>query len=499
MAKRIILWLFVLFVIGFTNCFSQGGVGINNTGAMPDPSAILDVNSTVSGLLFPRMTTIERNAITSPANSLLIFNITTECFEAYRTSSSSWVAFGCIGCSVPSAVTASAGPNPICEGSTLTLTGGAIGATDWSWTGPNSFTSTVQNPTLASITTPGAGVYTLAAGNACGWSAPANSASVVVSAEPTTANAGSSINPACGVTTATLAGNTPTIGTGNWSVISGTATITTPSSPTSGVTGLAAAGTATLRWTISNAPCAASSDDVVITTTSCAPPTNVCASNWFTDARDGKQYSAVTIGSQIWMCENLAYLPSVVGSATGSSSVAYYYVYGYNGTNVATAKATSNYTNYGVLYNWTAAMNGAGSSNSNPSGVQGICPAGWHLPSDAELCVLENAVEAGTDAGCSTLGFRGTATGGKMKRTGTTRWTAPNTGATNASGFTGIGGGIRSNAGAFSFMGTAGYIWSTRQSSSTQSWYRLLLNTSAQSIRNNTNKASGHSVRCVKD
>lgn len=64
--------------------------------------------------------------------------------------------------------------------------------------------------------------------------------------------------------TATLAGNTPTVGSGEWTVISGTATITTPSSPASGVTGLVV-GSATLRWTISNGSCTPSTDDVVIT------------------------------------------------------------------------------------------------------------------------------------------------------------------------------------------------------------------------------------------
>jgi hypothetical protein len=85
---------------------------------------------------------------------------------------------------------------------------------------------------------------------------------------PTVSNAGSD-QTVC-ATTATLAGNTPTIGTGSWSVLSGTATITTPSSPTSGVTGLGV-GTNILRWIIGNSPCTASSDEVVITRM--APPT----------------------------------------------------------------------------------------------------------------------------------------------------------------------------------------------------------------------------------
>ena len=80
---------------------------------------------------------------------------------------------------------------------------------------------------------------------------------------PTTANAGPD-QTVCG-TTATLAGNTPAVGAGQWTVITGTGTITAPNSPTSGITGLSGGTTVTLRWTISNAPCDASSDDIVIT------------------------------------------------------------------------------------------------------------------------------------------------------------------------------------------------------------------------------------------
>ena len=82
---------------------------------------------------------------------------------------------------------------------------------------------------------------------------------------PTTANAGVDQSITSCATTTTLAGNTPTVGSGVWSVVSGTATITTPSSPTSGVTGLTIGTSATLRWTITNGLCDASTDDVVIT------------------------------------------------------------------------------------------------------------------------------------------------------------------------------------------------------------------------------------------
>ena len=90
---------------------------------------------------------------------------------------------------------------------------------------------------------------------------------ITVFANPTTANAGSDQNVACDATTATLAGNTPTIGSGLWTLISGTGTITNPSDPNSGVTGLTPGASSTFRWTITNGPCTASTDDVVISST----------------------------------------------------------------------------------------------------------------------------------------------------------------------------------------------------------------------------------------
>ena len=170
-------------LVGLAGASAQN-IGINATGSTPNISAGLDVDFNNKGLLVPRLTTVERDAIASPAYSLLIFNTTTGCFEAYDTPSTSWVAFGCIGCIVPTGVTATPSPNPICAGNTLTLTGTATGATSWAWTGPNSFTSTLQSPTIAGITTAGAGVYSLTATNACGSATAVNTASVAVDSSP---------------------------------------------------------------------------------------------------------------------------------------------------------------------------------------------------------------------------------------------------------------------------------------------------------------------------
>ncbi len=206
-----------------------------------------------------------------------------------------------------------------------------------------------------------------------------------------------------------------------------------------------------------------------------------------TDSRDGNHYNAVRIGSKIWMAENLKYLPSVVGPGTGSGTTPYYYVYDYNGTDVNAAKATANYSTYGVLYNWPAAMAGSGSSSANPSGVKGVCPTGWHLPSDAEWTQL-------TDF----LGSTGVA-GGKLKEAGTSHWTSPNTGATNETGFTALPGGYRHSNGLFTTIGLVGFWWSATESSASNAWSCNMSYNFSYANRSYNTKELGYSVRCVRD
>jgi len=219
------------------------------------------------------------------------------------------------------------------------------------------------------------------------------------------------------------------------------------------------------------------------------PTIEETTSGTFIDSRDGNEYNWVQIGDQVWMAENLAYLPSVNMVADGSEYAAgsYYYVYGYDGTNVADAKATDNYATYGVLYNWTAAMEGEASSTTNPSGIQGVCPAGWHLPSDAEWTVLTDYLGGESVAG------------GKLKETGTTHWASPNTGATNETGFTALPGGVRSYDGIFSGIGDTGYWWSATEGSADDAWYRVVNYYHSGVSRYDYYKELGFSVRCLRD
>lgn len=209
--------------------------------------------------------------------------------------------------------------------------------------------------------------------------------------------------------------------------------------------------------------------------------------NEFTDSRDDNTYSYKAIGTQVWMTENLAYLPSVVGPDIGSNGVPKYYVYNYGGDNITTAKTYNEYLYYGVLYNWLAAMAMSTSSTANPSDVQGVCPTGWHLPSDAEWTQLTDYLGGVLVAG------------GKMKETGTTHWTS-NTGATNESGFTGLPGGFRSYGGAFAEIGNYGYWWSSSEGSSSTNSYRRYISYNNDDVdRHYADNSQGFSVRCVRD
>lgn len=109
----------------------------------------------------------------------------------------------------------------------------------------------------------------------------------------------------------------------------------------------------------------------------------------FVDDRDGTVYEMVDIGEQTWMAENLRYLGDIPFGSNGlySNDSAYHYVPDNFGVNT-----------YGYLYNWPAAINGETGSVSNPSGVQGICPNGWHLPSQAEWLQLVAFVGEGEAA-----------------------------------------------------------------------------------------------------
>jgi uncharacterized protein (TIGR02145 family) len=215
---------------------------------------------------------------------------------------------------------------------------------------------------------------------------------------------------------------------------------------------------------------------------------------------DGNEYNTVQICDQVWMAENLRVTRYSDGTdillieddaAWGDKAIKAQAYCWYDNT-------LSYGDNYGAIYTWAGAMNGDNPSSMNPSGVQGACPDGWHIPSDAEwktleMCLGMSAVEANQSLG------RGTDEGGKLKETGTEHWADPNTGATNSSGFTARGAGERYLTGTFRNLGSSTNFWTSTEQNSSQAWVRELGNRNSQIGRSYTEERYGFSVRCVED
>lgn len=220
----------------------------------------------------------------------------------------------------------------------------------------------------------------------------------------------------------------------------------------------------------------------------------------FEDPRDGNVYTAITLGDQCWMAENLRYLPSVVGGNTGSNTGPWIYVHGYMGMDAFAAMATPAYGTYGVLYNWPAAMQGAPSSTSNPSGVQGICPDGWHLPSDDEVKQLEMYLGLSM-AQANNTGYRGTNQGSRLAGNAAL-WTADALTANpffSNSGFMGLPGSVRSIGSFGNTIGEQFAWWTATGQTTTTAWYRNLQYSQTGILRNHIEREFGMAVRCVCD
>ena len=203
---------------------------------------------------------------------------------------------------------------------------------------------------------------------------------------------------------------------------------------------------------------------------------------------DGNEYNAVQIGTQCWTKENLRvtkYRDGTIipldesggktGNGTGqtwsSRTTGARTVYGHSAANLVA---------YGYLYNWYAVAD-----------IKGLCPKGWHVPSDSEWTTLTTYLGGEIVAG------------GKMKSTGTTYWNSPNTGATNASGFSALPGGYRDDDGSFLSIRSNAVFWSAAENVNTagdhMARYRSLVYNNGYVLRSNYDKRGGFSVRCLRD
>jgi len=194
------------------------------------------------------------------------------------------------------------------------------------------------------------------------------------------------------------------------------------------------------------------------------------ASGTFIDARDGQSYKWVTIGTQTWMAQNLNYNTA---NDTGS--------WCYN-------DSSANCTTYGRLYTWATAMGLDTSYNSKlwqgPDSAkhQGICPSGWHVPTDTEWGTLIAYV--GADSA-------------RIKLSSTSGWSSGN--GTDAYGFSVLPAGYRLYGGTFLNLGDGAFFWSSSEYGASYAWNRNFLFSNAYVIRNNNLKPYGFSLRCAQN
>ena len=239
---------------------------------------------------------------------------------------------------------------------------------------------------------------------------------------------------------------------------------------TSFLTGMAASTIYYLRAYAANSAGTAYGNEIIFTT-------QPVSANTVTDI-DGNVYNTITIGTQVWMSENLktthyrngdAIPTGLIDAAWFATGSGAYAIYGNN---------TSNYAVYGKLYNWFAVVD-----------TRNLAPAGWHVPTFPETVTLTSFLGGLSNSG------------GTLKEAGLTHWNSPNTGATNSSGFTGLPGGNRSDIGAYNFIGFGGYWWTTEQDfpGSVTAEARGLFANSIETAQISGSKNYGLSVRCIKD
>lgn len=451
-------------------CGSYSQVGINADNTQPDPSAGLDVKFNNKGVLIPRMVLSERDAIVNPAEGLMIY--CTNCGRMGTTgalsifTNGSWTVIGT--CNV----------NPVTFGIPII----APGQITWQWNGVAEGVKWNTTNTFENALDLGYATSKTETGIECGqtytrylWNysncGVAEATSLTVTIDPVAPDA-----PVEGIHLSSgdqivwnwnaVAGATGY----KWSVTNDFATaIDMGTALTKTDTGLTC-GTSYIRYLWAYNGCGGTASATVLT---CS--TNMCpCSQPFSDTRDGKSYNTVLIGTQCWMKENLNIGTRIDGSQNQTDNqVIEKYCY---------ADQESNCDIYGGLYQWNEAM-----QYVTTEGAQGICPAGWHLPTDAEWTILTTY-----------LGGENVA-GGVMKEEGTAHWASPNEGGTNTSGFTALPGGYNDGYGTFFSLTNVANFWSSSQDGVNDAWNRNLNYSQTIVGRYDYTKTLGFSARCLRE
>ena len=190
------------------------------------------------------------------------------------------------------------------------------------------------------------------------------------------------------------------------------------------------------------------------------------------------ELKSVKIGNQVWSYENLNTNQFSNGDLIPEIRSAYDWAaagLNHNPAYCYYENDPSNGVVFGKLYNWYAVADS-----------RGLCPSGWHIPTDIEWTILENYLGAAL-------------AGSQMKELGVNHWNGPNDGVTNASGFTGLPGGYRNSNGNDKYIGSFGYWWTATQFSDDKAFDHYLYFDSNGVYKFKDNKSNGYSVRCIKD
>ena len=425
-------------------CVTFGGTPVpscagSSSSALPSSSSIAPSSSSSAPLSSSSI--VPSSSSSAPLSSSSIVPSSSS-----YSSSSSVPAFVCTMAATTGTVGVAITPVPVatCNGSTVTA--------GLAWT-PANLTPTIAGSLAVSVSASSGVCSGMAA--QCG-SVTVSAPTLACTMTATTGTVGTTITPAPAVT---CNGSTVTAGLA-W----------TPASliPT-------AAGSVPVSVSASSGVCsgrAAQCGSVTVSAPIVACTVSAVSNGSVTCG--GQTYKTVVIGTQTWFAENLNY--AVEGSKC-------------NGNNPA------NCDTYGSLYDWATAMNLPSSCNSGTcsgyiqSKHQGICPSGWHIPSDAEWNTLTNYV------GFSTAGA-------KLKATSGWNWNSMGIVSGNGTdeyGFSALPGGGGGSGGSFSGVGDVGNWWSAYEYNSSYAYNRIMNYITSNVFQSGEVKSTLYSVRCLQD
>ncbi|MEI6766074.1 MAG: glycine-rich protein [Bacteroidota bacterium] len=428
-----IVFVAVMLLCG-SSVLNAQGVAVNTSGSQADPSSMLDVNSNTKGVLISRMTTAERNAITAPAEGLTIFNTDTKCFNFFRNNG--WYEW-CGNCIAPAAPLA--GNNgPLCAGSTLNLTASTVPFATYSWSGPNGFTSTLQNPSISNVTSANSGSYSVVSVVNCN-SVPATTNAVIT-----------------GPVSSAFTWNPPYPGTGNaavftpalsgasysWTFQNGNPASSTVQNPS--VT-WSSGGTFDVTLTVTQNGCVSGTTTHQITVTNCSP-----GSTGFSYTGSVQTWTVPTCVSSITVTANGAQGGGPIGGNGGQA--------------IATIPVTGGATLYIYVGGQPTTRPGAGSGGFNGGGAVNALPCGggtndgWGGGGASDVrtstSLTDRIIVAAGGGGSGYSGRVGGTGGGLTGGPGVAPYgTAPTGGTQTGGGLAGVYNGVYAGAGA---LGTGG-------------------------------------------